>query len=208
MIALLAIMFLPFVIIYNWDYQYSINNVMVSNSDFTIGMGYEVYMDYVEFFEIDIPYLYFYFNYNNYDLINLEIRFLPIQIDWISSESENNETQQETFSVEFYTLNEVISLNTQETGDNISDLNRSSPDIIEVLNILDLVVSGLDTAFGLWSFYILLIGIALTSNFCPGINIQIKILMLLTPIIVCIGSLLAELFIQQYTKEESFWYFQ
>ena len=77
LIGILALILLPIAILLGWTYSYTINSIKSEGADMSIAMGYNLFIEYVGFFDLWLPYLYFYFTVNNVSIIIVNIKFFP-----------------------------------------------------------------------------------------------------------------------------------
>ncbi|MFX1393823.1 MAG: LamG-like jellyroll fold domain-containing protein [Promethearchaeota archaeon] len=80
-IAVIAMLMLPFVLIFNGVIEYNYNNVNASILNASVGMGYEIMEEYNDFLQSNIPYIYVYFSYDSQNFIEMIIKIFPPMFD-------------------------------------------------------------------------------------------------------------------------------
>jgi hypothetical protein len=215
-IGILGSFLLPFAIMLGWSYDYTVVSIKTEGVGMTITMGCNIFQDYSNFFKIWLPCLHFYFIVNNVSLVDVNIKFLPPSMNYISNSSGEDPgmsfleqfDEKEIINTSFSCDNIKYSESKELRRENLPFLKSSGetpPDPFTTLDIFDLIISGMDDAFGAWSFIITLATVSLISGSYVD-NVVVRTITLILPVIAFISTVLLSLTIQQYSKYETFLY--
>jgi len=219
LIGILAIILLPIAVLLEWTYNYTITSIETESTDLSIAMGYNIFTEYVEFFYLRLPYLYFYFTVNNISIINVNIKFFPPNVERVIVTEENPEQsslnlvfpENQVFNSQDNSYDANNNIQNLETGNNFSEsvislkTSSSSPiDPYTPVGIIDTFISGMDDAFGFWTFTVSAAVLLMTTN--TFMSMPLMLALLIIPIFVFITCIILSLTIKQFTKYETFIY--
>jgi len=196
-IALLFLVLLPITLLNGGELNYQINKVNCDLFGTPAEFGFEIFTEYIPFFDFWVPYSNFYINLNNSRLLEFTVKF------WLPEISFNigDDTDPESSS-----MKQNLIIRNSKSNDQFNHLNnsrlKSSTPYIESLNNVDACIAGLDDGFGAWSSLLLIF-----MSLCFIRSFYIKRIVHIVVLTLSIIASIVGYYLSQYTNEQALLYF-
>jgi hypothetical protein len=199
-IGVIALIYLPIVLLVDGEMQYTINSVKVVLPEFSLSIGYQINIEYHSYFEIWVPFLNIYCSLGNLTLFDLVVKYWPPSLDFESEDTSqpgSSGLSSSSLRINF----PEISLIEERLPSIKSSSSEFDSDLF--LGSIPEFFIGLDQAFGGWSVANSIVSISLAM---PLDKDYVVYGFQIASMIIFITILISQIVLASYNKYEWFWF--